>query len=1186
MKKLRFSLGLFLFSLSIYSQIGFDEHTIMENVNFAQNVNSIANGDIDGDGDKDLISADDGRIKWFENTDGNNTHIIQHNIGNFLGKKVFLADIDSDSDLDVVVYGVTQVFWFENTDGLGNFGNKIVLDDTIDTLKAILDVAISDLDSDGDEDIIISHNGTSGNPKPLYWLENDGNANFTEHTIATYAYDTSISVADINADNTKDIITTYQSGGVQYIRIYSNDGNQNFTTQAFVNDSGTSQLRLSDVDNDNDFDIITTTYYGQNLILYKNNGYGIFASEAIPATNLNDISYINVSDLDSDGDMDILFTSFNDDTVAWLENTNGLGNFDNQTILNSNANGANCIIAYDYNNDGFVDVLSSSKKDDKISWYKNNSNINFDSEIILTSSINRVRSIAADIDGDGDNDVISYSLADEKITWYKNNDGLGDFGNQKLIYSDVSGSIHSIAVKDLDNDGDMDIVIGEDGSSSGSILGWVENLDGQGNFGELQILDSDTSGVKSVLIEDLDNDGDNDVIFSQWNSNIFWVRNNGDGTFSPTISIDTYFYATVYDIEIKDMDNDGNKDIIASTVEAIKWFKNDGNENFTLGDDIMNFSSGAELIPLNVVDIDGDNDFDVVTARRISTVGMFKIIWFENLDGLGNYNGGSHQIATDVHQVTNIATGDVDGDGDFDVVSGSHSKVAWYENTNNDGIFGSENIIYTNTTFYNFVSLSDINGNGKQDIINSTSEVDDAFDDDKILWFENLGFLTNKISGLVNLDVDNNGCDSSNTLPIPDLLITTQSGTETLSTFTLSNGYYQLFPELGNYTTTITSNLPNYYTANPASYLHNFTDVGNTETANFCLQPNQIVNDLNISIIPLNVARPGFDASYQIVYKNVGTTQLSGNINFEYDNTKLAFLTANQTIASQTANSILFNYTDINPFETRTIMLNFNVLTPPVVNIDDILDFTASINPTTGDITPEDNVYELQQTVVGSYDPNDISVAEGEQILLADADKYLHYIIRFQNTGTAYAQKVRIHNILDDKLDWTTLQLESSSHDNTVEIKNGSEIDFIFNAIYLPDSTTDEPNSHGYIAYKIKPKDNVSVGDVFVNNAAIYFDFNTAINTNTVTTEIVNTLSLNDNNLLNFTVYPVPTTDILKINTKSQVSKIEIYNKLGQLVIENTEKNTINISNLNQGLYFVKVTDINSISNTKKIVKK
>jgi hypothetical protein len=182
---------------------------------------------------------------------------------------------------------------------------------------------------------------------------------------------------------------------------------------------------------------------------------------------------------------------------------------------------------------------------------------------------------------------------------------------------------------------------------------------------------------------------------------------------------------------------------------------------------------------------------------------------------------------------------------------------------------------------------------------------------------------------------------------------------------------------------------------------------------------------------------------------------------------------------------------------------------------------------------------------------------------------------------------VRVENILDNNLDWDTIQLESISHANRVEIKDGNQVSFIFNGIYLPDSTNDEPNSHGFIAYKIKPKDGITVGEIMQNKADIYFDFNLPIITNTVSTQVANILSVDDNRLSTFTVSPNPTEDILNIKSqKSTVTKLELYNNIGQVVLSVYNENQIDVSSLTSGLYFIKIEDGYGNIETKKIVKK
>jgi len=442
----------------------------------------------------------------------------------------------------------------------------------------------------------------------------------------------------------------------------------------------------------------------------------------------------------------------------------------------------------------------------------------------------------------------------------------------------------------------------------------------------------------------------------------------------------------------------------------------------------------------------------------------------------------------------------------------------------------------------------------------------------------------NEINGVVKFDENLDGCNSSN-IAIPNKLISTSNGTDSFGTFTQQNGSYLLYTNDGYFSTSLTTTLPNYVDVTPSSQANNFVGFGNMFTANFCIAPNQVGNDVSISLIPLNQARPGFNALYRIVYSNNGTAQVNGSISLVFDDSKLNFSTANPEEDSIAGNVLTFDYENLNPFETRTIDLVLNVFTSPTVNIDDELEFTASINPTSGDSSPSNNIFVLNQTVVGSYDPNDIHVLEGSQIMFTKKDESLHYVIRFQNTGTADAINVVVKNVLDSNLDWSTLELETTSHQSRVAIKNENEIEFIFENIHLPDSTTDEPNSHGFIAYKIKPISSIAVDQLIPNKVDIFFDLNEAIETNTASTKYVNTLTIVENNLLKFTVYPSPTKNILHIEAKNNIETIEICNHLGQLVLKATNQNTIDVSNLITGFYFVRIKDENGNSGVKKIIK-
>lgn len=137
--------------------------------------------------------------------------------------------------------------------------------------------------------------------------------------------------------------------------------------------------------------------------------------------------------------------------------------------------------------------------------------------------------------------------------------------------------------------------------------------------------------------------------------------------------------------------------------------------------------------------------------------------------------------------------------------------------------------------------------------------------------------------------------------------------------------------------------------------------------------------------------------------------------------------------------------------------------------------------------------------VVSSYDPNDkkgfpLGVDSTHDI---SANQELEYLIRFQNTGTAPAINVVIRDTLSTDLDIFSLRSGVSSHSYEFSMYGPRIIEWRFNNIMLPDSNTNEPASHGFIKFKVKQAPNLAIGTVIENTAAIYFDLNLPIITNT-----------------------------------------------------------------------------------------
>jgi hypothetical protein len=601
---------------------------------------------------------------------------------------------------------------------------------------------------------------------------------------------------------------------------------------------------------------------------------------------------------------------------------------------------------------------------------------------------------------------------------------------------------------------------------------------------------------------------------------------------------------------------------------------NDGYGNFGALQIIPSSNDGV----VKLADLDQDGDFDIITSDPFG--------WHENLDGQGDF-GAFQLIYSTMFARDYMLVVDIDGDDDMDVVnvlneSNDTNKIVYFKNYNGNFV-GPETISVTENDVSAFFA-NDLDADGNIDIVFTTKKFPGT--SGKVAWCQNLGVLSNQISGSVTFDSDNNGCVTSN-LGVPNILVASFNGSASFSTFTQSDGSFLLNVNQGDLLTTLTPNLPAYHSFSPNFHTSSINDVNQSDdTAQFCVTPIGNINDLNVSIYPIDNPRPGFESVYQVVYNNIGTTTLNGTIEFSFDNVKMQFNSASESPSSQIGGLLVFSFTDLLPFESRSITIQLNVFAPPISNINDIVNTTVNVTPISNDYTPEDNVVSLSQTLVGSYDPNDITVLEGSQILLDQTDDYLHYVIRFQNTGTSEAVDVTVRNIIDTRLNWTTLQVESLSHNGRIEIADGIEASFVFENILLPSVNQNESESKGYIAYKIKPFQNVEVGEIFYNTASIFFDFNPAIITNTVSTEVIDELSVEDFETQDISIFPNPTTDVLTIKSNMPIQMLNIFDISGrEIKTYNITKHTytmeLAIGDLSKGIYLLKV-----VSNEKTVVKK
>ena len=357
--------------------------------------------------------------------------------------------------------------------------------------------------------------------------------------------------------------------------------NAQFGSKQLISETGGFEVFTFDLDGDGDQDVLEAGFY--DISWYENvDGLGDFSSQLLISSQ-NDWDAVYAGDIDGDGDLDIVGVALmwqkpiNISKVAWFENLDGLGNFGAEQLIDYDENFLilGGVITVDIDNDGDLDILSGSFSD--ISWYENMNGLGqFSERQIITTDVSRVTDLSVvDIDEDGDLDIISCSTHVNQLTWYENLDGLGNFGVQQIIATNI-GEALSIYISDLNGDGYKDVLVA---TSESSEVSWFENTDGLGDFGQQQIIYSLEHRGNKVLARDIDNDGDMDVLSGSYDppfglGTIAWYENiDGQGTFGTQqiISQEENFGYTFF---ASDLDNDSDIDIVGASTAQVGWLEN------------------------------------------------------------------------------------------------------------------------------------------------------------------------------------------------------------------------------------------------------------------------------------------------------------------------------------------------------------------------------------------------------------------------------------------------------------------------------------------------------------------------------------------------------------------------------------------------------------------------------------
>lgn len=349
----------------------------------------------------------------------------------------------------------------------------------------------------------------------------------------------------------------------------------------------------------------------------------------------------------------------------------------------------------DFDQDGLLDVIVCDALRSQVIWYRRHPQEDWEEHVLGSDLLVPAHATVEDLDQDGDQDVVVAILGDlfgtdrysGRVVWLEQT---AEGFVSHVILDDVR-RVTDVRVGDLDGDDDFDIAVAVFGYSIGQIL-WLENRGGEA-FRDHVLLHA--PGTIHVPLADFDGDGDLDIaaVVSQEEEEIWAFENNGGGVFqSRRLHVSDNFDIGSAGLVQDDLDGDGDPDLIWPIGDNLEyefsypqpyhgciWFENKGDWEFE-PHRIANFG-GAYAAAAG--DIDGDGDRDVVLVSMVNDwqkSGNPCIVWLEN-DGIQQFR--QWRIADRPTHLTTVACGDLDGDGRDDIVAGVMKKML--KHTDRDG---------------------------------------------------------------------------------------------------------------------------------------------------------------------------------------------------------------------------------------------------------------------------------------------------------------------------------------------------------------------------------------------------------------------------------------------------------------------------------------------------------------------
>lgn len=396
--------------------------------------------------------------------------------------------------------------------------------------------------------------------------------------------------------------------------------------------------------------------------------------------------------------------------------------------------------------------------------------------------------------------------------------------------------------------------------------------------------------------------------------------------------------------------------------------------------------------------------------------------------------------------------------------------------------------------------------------------------------------------------------------------------------FSINNRRYQNFSKdgvfftatNGTYNVTYETGANDFWELSSAETVTITISDSNFEDVRFGLHPIEENSKLNTYLISDNF-RCGFSVGYSILISNLGSVEEEKIVRLSIDD-RINNINYYEEPDIEIDEHNVGWFINLKPFESRVI--EYWVRAPLIqeVGFGSIFNTCVWVE----NATPRTD-FCLNQEMRCAYDPNDKLVNPSRPDSLSLLTTPLTYTLRFQNTGNDYAEDVVVSDTISEYLDISTFRVLHTSHPNQLTViqdyDNPRFVDFRFDNIYLPDSTTNLIGSNGHVMFTITPLEGLPEDTEINNTGHIYFDFNPAIVTNTTSTTLVESFptssTFSEGKLNELYAFPNPTKGIIFLNKPYE--KIDILNINGAIMGTFKNTNQINIAGYIPGNYVLKL---------------